>query len=436
MKQRHVHPEDFRYAAFEFGSLSAHQAFELHLHLLSQCPECTRRVLEYFGFDSLEDLARVDSPATVLDAISQRRQGEAEVAWLESLPPAERLARAESETALHRLEVIEALLARTRELWVSAPDEARGWAEVALAAAQHIAPGGMGWFDCAETTARAWAYLGNVLRILSDLRGAEDAFRQADVLLARGIFDELVEAEVAALKASLLRALRRVPEALNSAQLAVRLYGDCDCWHLQGKQLLNCAHIRSQAGDLENALKDLERAVPLLNPREEPRLTYVAVETELYLLCELGRFEEARSRTAAVWDLARAHGSSTDHLRVRWCEGRIARALGPAGEAERAFHEVREGFIREGIGYDAALASLDLALVYAEQGRTREVRELAVQMLPLFDCRDLPAGTLAALRLFCQAVRQEEISSQRIAEARRDVRRARYDAPPPRRHRP
>lgn len=53
-------------------------------------------------------------------------------------------------------------------------------------------------------------------------------------------------------------------------------------------------------------------------------------------------------------------GSSTDRLRVRWCEGLIAAGTGSSGVAERLFLEVREGFLREGNAYDAALVSLDL----------------------------------------------------------------------------
>ena len=71
-------------------------------------------------------------------------------------------------------------------------------------------------------------------------------------------------------------------------------------------------------------------------------------------------------RTAACWltaqyiRLVRATG--------RWTvegsdipEGLIAAGTGSSGVAEARFLEVREGFLREGNAYDAALVSLDLA---------------------------------------------------------------------------
>lgn len=42
----------------------------------------------------------------------------------------------------------------------------------------------------------------------------------------------------------------------------------------------------------------------------------------------------------------------------------MAYGLDRLDEAERAFLGTRQGFLDQGIGYDAALASLDLALVY------------------------------------------------------------------------
>ena len=61
-------------------------------------------------------------------------------------------------------------------------------------------------------------------------------------------------------------------------------------------------------------------------------------------------------------------------LRRRWIEGRLAAGLGRFDEAEAAFRETRQGFIERGIGYDAALASLDLAALYASRGSLAEVK--------------------------------------------------------------
>ena len=117
--------------------------------------------------------------------------------------------------------------------------------------------------------------------------------------------------------------------------------------------------------------------------------------------------------------LATARGDELDLLRVRWLEGRIAAVLGRRREAVEAFSRVREGFAAREIAYDAALASLELAVLYLEDGRAADVRLLARQMVWIFRTQGLHQEALAALRLFCEAA---ERSSVTLNLARRLVR--------------
>jgi hypothetical protein len=79
-------------------------------------------------------------------------------------------------------------------------------------------------------------------------------------------------------------------------------------------------------------------------------------------------------------------------------------------QAEEALREARDGFVERGIGFDGALASLDLATVYAKQGRTGELKHLAEEMVPVFESRDVHQEALAALLLFRQAAEAEEVT--------------------------
>jgi hypothetical protein len=106
---------------------------------------------------------------------------------------------------------------------------------------------------------------------------------------------------------------------------------------------------------------------------------------------------------------------------VLWCGGRIAAAAGPAAAAEASFRQAREGFIAEGMGYETALVSLDLACLLAEEGRLPEVRQLAAEMLPVFESRDVAAEAHAALYLFAQAAWSEGVTQELVAEVRRRV---------------
>jgi hypothetical protein len=103
-------------------------------------------------------------------------------------------------------------------------------------------------------------------------------------------------------------------------------------------------------------------------------------------------------------------------LRLSWLRGKIAAGLGEVTEAERFFRETRDGFVRQGNGYDAAMASLDLALLYLKEGRTAEVLPIAEEMVALFEAQDVHREALAAVLLFQEAAQREEVTAGMVRE--------------------
>ena len=80
----------------------------------------------------------------------------------------------------------------------------------------------------------------------------------------------------------------------------------------------------------------------------------------------------------------------------------------------------------EGIPYDTALVSLELALLYAEQGRTAELKGLAAEMLPVFASRHIHREALASLAFFRQAVEAEQADVATVARVVDFLRRAQF----------
>src|SRR6266545_2507993 len=78
--------------------------------------------------------------------------------------------------------------------------------------------------------------------------------------------------------------------------------------------------------------------------------------------------------------------------------------------------EARRGCIGQGIGYDAAMVSLDLAILYLKEGRMADVQRVAEEMLPIFQAQDVHREALAALQLFQEAARQQELTIERALE--------------------
>ena len=73
-------------------------------------------------------------------------------------------------------------------------------------------------------------------------------------------------------------------------------------------------------------------------------------------------------------------------------------------------------FIEEGIPYDTALVSLDLALLYARQRRTADLKRLAEEMVPIFSAQDVHREATAALVLFQDAARREAVTAEMVRE--------------------
>jgi len=69
-------------------------------------------------------------------------------------------------------------------------------------------------------------------------------------------------------------------------------------------------------------------------------------------------------------------------------------------EAEAALRDAHRAFLAEGKGAEAAAALLDLAALYARQGRTAEILPLTRDMLPILQTRGLRKGVVAALICF------------------------------------
>jgi hypothetical protein len=105
-------------------------------------------------------------------------------------------------------------------------------------------------------------------------------------------------------------------------------------------------------------------------------------------------------------------------VRLRWLEGKVGFALQEDAEAEAAFREARRDFLRQSQSFDAALVSLDLALVLAKHERRRELVVLVEGMIATFrrlKIRREGFAALILLRKVCQRpVFEAEALSARI----------------------
>ncbi len=78
-----------------------------------------------------------------------------------------------------------------------------------------------------------------------------------------------------------------------------------------------------------------------------------------------------------------------------------------------------------GNGYDAAMVTMELVLLYLRQDRTADVKRAAEEMVPIFHAQDVHREALAALVLFQDAARREELTVRKVHEIAAYLREAR-----------
>lgn len=323
--------------------------------------------------------------------------------------------------------LFELLVERCWEVTISDPRGAKTFGHLALRLAEHLDPERYGADMIEDLTARAWAYLANARRACSDLRGAEEGFTSARAHLKRGTGDPAEQAIVLDLEASLLRDQRRWKKAEHSLDRAIAIFKKLGDLHRAGRSMVKLATVHYYAGAPETAVRCLGQATDLLDPEREPRLLVCAKHNLIDYLVDLGRFSESWDLYQETRQLYRQFPDAWTQNRRRWVKGKIVRGRGQKVEAERLLLAARDGFVAEGVPYDTALVSVELASLYAEQGRTADLKRLAQEMLPIFASLHIHREALAALQFLQQAAEAERASQAVVDKVAAFLKRAQHD---------
>ncbi|HEX3128655.1 MAG TPA: hypothetical protein VH394_15085 [Thermoanaerobaculia bacterium] len=322
----------------------------------------------------------------------------------------------------------ELLVDKARVAVLEEPGRAESLLRLALDVADHLSPDVYGPGSIESAKARAWAGLGNALRVLSDFRQAEQAFRQAEIYLTAGWLDPLDEALLLEYKSSLRRAQRRFGEALDLLDAAISVYREVNEPHGQGRAMMAKGLVLRYGGDPEAASVWFRDSLFLLDGNEEPRLLALSQSNLIGCLIDTGRVREAAALLPEALKLIEQVGMRCDSTRLRWMQGTIAAALGRPAEAEEVFLELIESFTEDRVAYDVALVSLELAALYARQGRTADVKRLAAEILPIFQSCEVHREALAALIVFQKAAEMEQLSLGLVEEVSTFLQRVQTDS--------
>jgi len=402
------------------GGLEQEEMLRLVIpHFLSRCSVCRER---------REEIARLQKEVGHWDEVVVVLEGrEAPELWdrLAERPYAEQLRTVEEDEGLHAWGLCQLLLKKSREAVFSDPGKAVELANLALRIVRHLGTAyDPNWVM--DLRARCFAYLGNARRVLGELRSADDAFVKAERCLAlSGTGSIEVQAEILSLKSSLRRAQRRLGEALELIDYALVLYREAGELQGAGKCFLKKAKIVEETGDLAQAIDLLRNAAAEIDRSTERQLFTYARYNLLGCLVQANRIAEAEQLLPEVRDFLRDNSHPLDLIRLRWAEGLIHLGLSQLGPAEAAFREVQRDFLERRMGYDAALVSLDLALLYAQEGCVEDLKRLAAELMPIFESRDVHREAIIALLMFQRACEEEKLTVDLVRQFAEYLRRER-----------
>lgn len=245
---------------------------------------------------------------------------------------------------------------------------------------------------------------------------------------AAGADPDLLDASLLPdLEASLRREQHRFSEALDLIDQARKASGG---GVTEFRLLLQKEHVLSRMGDHEGALAVLDEAKPLIEKVNEPRLLSVFYFNTADNMARLERYAAAEAVLPKLRPLVLEQANDLDLCRLLWLEAKIDAGQGRKDKAIAALEQVQRDFTVRRLPYDAAQSSLDLALLWLERGRTAEVRELAMGMAWIFTAKGIHEKALAALRIFCEAAREEEATVELTRQVSADIDKIRRTAPP------
>ena len=448
------HPERKALERFMKGALPRDQAREVVRHLLSGCGECRQvtgawwprelvRTPESRKVVAIDGRGAVPLPvhrqeyepmfSRVAETLAQREQDfvrEREAtpslrAELAAMAEDEQLSRAAEEPRYQVWSLVESLLDESRDSASRQPADAVSLAQLAATVADHLDEGRYSAAAVHDLRARAWGQLGNSLRIQTHMWDAQKALDVAREHLERGSGDAAERCRLLVLQAALYGDLKRFDEAFALLDRVITLAERSGEDHLRGSALIRKARLAQRREDPETAVDLLREGVSLIDPDQDPRQVLVAGHNLVHLLVDTGRYREALGRLDETRALHQQLGGRLDFVRFRWLEAKVYDGLGWLGRAAGLYEEVRQSFIEEGLAYDMALVSLDLAAVYSQERKNAEVRRLAEEMLPIFGSQRAHQEAIVALLFFRDAARNDTATVSLIQEVADYLRRSR-----------
>lgn len=232
------------------------------------------------------------------------------------------------------------------------------------------------------------------LRLAACLHRANALLRQGDCEKAGRILDRHVE-EISELPPGALRGdlhslagvirqdLGRPQDALLHHLLARSEYLALPDNARTATALLRIASLLRAAADLPEAIATAAEAVRLTEEGDDASVFLCARHNLAAYLIDAGLEDEARELLTEVLHLYPTTRDSPTLLRYRWLVARLAAGAGEVASAAATYADLRERFLAQGLGRDAALVTVDLADLSLQSRDTAGCRRALEWLRPI-----------------------------------------------------
>jgi tetratricopeptide (TPR) repeat protein len=225
---------------------------------------------------------------------------------------------------------------------------------LALLLSDHLSPSLYGLERIEDLRARAWAYIGNSLRIRVNLEGAERAFEKAFAHLRQGTGEVLERASILNFKASLKKDQHQFAASLRLLQRAVQVFGEAGDEHQVGRSLVSMAVIHYIQGEPDAATRLTQKALLMLDFKQEPRAMLCAQHNLIVDLTATGRLMDAQGALAKARPVYHLFPEPWAQSRLHYAQGQIYRCLGLYHEAKTQLRDAYDAFLAANLPDDAA----------------------------------------------------------------------------------
>lgn len=414
---RQGHPTDTDLKSFLQGrsspSTSLRDAWIIR-HLLSECSTCKEhsqtQLSSAKAFDYSPAFAAAERAVSDFLAPTRPEAVAPEVLFedLQRLPEDEQI-RSAGDSRFVNVSLVDLLIERSYSKRYKSTQDMLHFARLAVLAADACTvEATANARRLADLRGRAYCNLGNALRVCGRLPEAEEAITAAQRHLKSGTRDPLLRARLLDHQASIRMFQGRNPEAMDLADEAAGIYRELEQTHSFASALVQKAIACQYAGEPENAIAVLNRAIPMIDPEQNPHLLLAACHNLVVSYAAVDRPEQALSLYFEISDLYKEFEDDLNLLRMGWHEGQLLRDLGHLHAAEAALLHARKGFLERNLAHEVAMVSLDLAWVYVKLGWIDRLKQTVTEAVPIFTALRVGREALAMLLQLQHAAGQEQ----------------------------